>query len=226
MTVCAVPALMLLVGLGVWQLQRLEWKEALIAERTASLSRPSVEVSAVPADGWQSYDLHRVTLSGRFLHDRTIEIVNRSLKGRPGVHVVTPLALADGRGTVLVDRGWAPPARDRRPGEMRYPEGDVTLDGILRAGGRPNPWFPDNEPENRIWFYADPSAMAAALGLEDARPYIVEAGPGDVAGASYPVGGQTVVSIANNHLQYALTWFGLAGTLIAIYVLYHVRRRK
>lgn len=225
MTVCALPALMLLIGLGIWQLQRLDWKEKLIAERAARLARPVIALTALPADDWKSYDLRRVKLTGRFLHDRSFEIVNRTLNGRPGVHIVTPMMLADGGGSVLVNRGWAPPANERRPGEMRLPEGDVVLEGILRTGGRPNPWVPDNEPAKGIWFYTDPPAMARAAGLADARPYVVEAGPSTSLPA-YPVGGQTFIAITNNHLQYALTWFALAGALVAIYVLYHVRRRS
>ncbi len=225
MTVCAVPALMLLVGLGIWQLQRLEWKEGLIAERTARLSQPAIPISQVPADGWKGFELRRVSVSGRFLHDRSLALVNRSHKGRPGIHVFTPLVLADGSGTVLVDRGWAPSEKDRRPGELSLPAGEVTVSGVLRTGGRPGPWTPDNEPAKKIWFYPDAPAMGAALGLERVRPYIVEAGP-IPAGSGYPIGGQVEVQMVNNHLQYALTWFGLAATLVAIYVLYHVRRRQ
>ena len=97
--------------------------------------------------------------------------------------------------------------------------------GILRTGGKPNPWVPDNEPGKGIWFFTDPPAMAQAAGISGARPYVVEAGP-TAALPAYPVGGQTFIAISNNHLQYALTWFGLAATLVAIYVLYHVRRRS
>ncbi len=225
MTVCAIPALMLLIGLGVWQLQRLEWKENLIAERTARLSQPSVALSSVPQDSWRDFELRRVTFSGRFLHDRSIEIINRIHTGRPGVHIVTPLVLADGSGTLLVDRGWVPPVRDRHPGEMRLPTGEVNVAGVLRAGGRPGPWIPDNEPAKRIWFYADAPAMAASVGIFDARPFVVEAERSS-ADTGYPFGGQTEFFLVNNHLQYALTWFGLAATLVAIYVLFHVRRRQ
>jgi surfeit locus 1 family protein len=225
MTVCAIPALMLLVGLGVWQLQRLEWKEGLIAERSARLSRPAIPISEVPADRWRDYELRRVRLTGRYLNERSLELVNRTHKGRPGVHVFTPLVLSDGSGTVLVDRGWAPPASERRPGEMSLPDAEVALDGVLRVGGRPGPWTPDNDPARKIWFYPDATAMAAALGLERVRPFIVEAGPAP-AGNGYPIGGQAEFHLVNNHLQYALTWFGLAATLVAIYVLYHLRRRQ
>ena len=224
MTVCAVPALTVLVGLGVWQLQRLEWKEGIIADRTARLAQPAVPLADVPADGWQTYEMRRVTAEGRFLHDRSLELASKSFGGRPGVHIVTPLRLADDSGTVLIDRGWAPPRGDRRPGEIGAPPGPVRLTGILRGGGRTSGWVPDNEPAKGIWFFVDPPAMAAALGLPEARPYILEIEKPDRDNV-YPVGGRTVTEIRNNHLQYAITWFGLALALIAVYVVYHLKRR-
>jgi surfeit locus 1 family protein len=222
MTVCALPALMILIGLGVWQLQRLDWKEALLAERAARLAAPPISLSAVPADGWRDYELRRVAVRGRYLFDKSLEIQSRTWRGRPGVHIVTPLAL-EADGTILVDRGWAPPPDMRRPGEMRRPEGVVSLEGVLRTGGKTSAWVPDNEPARGIWFFADPAAMAAAAGLPNAKPYLIEAAFGGEEG--YPHGGRTRTEIPNNHLQYALTWFGLAAALVAIYVLYHVRRR-
>lgn len=223
MTVCAVPALMVLVGLGVWQLQRLEWKEGLIAERAARLAQPPVPLEQVPAEGWRDFELRQVLVRGRFLHDRSMEIVNRSHGGRPGAHIVTPLAI-DGGGTLLVDRGWAPPRKVRRPDEMQRPEGIVDVRGVLRAGGPTSAWVPDNEPAKGIWFYPDPAAMAAAAGLDESKPYIVEAA-GTPAGQGYPIGGQTITQLRNSHLEYALTWFGLAAVLVGVYVAYHVRRQ-
>lgn len=224
MTLFAVPAVMFLIGLGVWQLERLEWKKDLIAERAAQLALPTVEISMVPVDGWQAFELRRVRVSGAFLHDKSIEISSRSLGGRPGVHIVTPMRLADGSGFLLINRGWAPPQNARRAAEFHTPSGVIQLDGILRAGARSNDWVPDNEPSNGVWFYADPPAMAAAIGLTGARPYLLEAEEIKTAN-SYPVGGQTVTSVRNNHLQYAITWFGLAAALIAVFVVYQVKRR-
>lgn len=225
MTVCMVPALALLVGLGVWQLHRLQWKEALIADRAARLAKPPVALSAVPATGWRAYELRRVVARGRFLYDKTMEIVSQSYRDQTGVHVITPLLLADGSGTLLVNRGWAPRDKERRPGEFRRPDGIVEITGVLRAAGRTNPWAPDNEPAKGVWFFPDPPAMAKVAGLANARPFLIEAvrRAGD---DSYPVGGQTVTKIRNQHLQYAITWFSLAIALVVIYVLYHVKRYR
>ena len=228
MTVCTIPSLMVLIGLGIWQVQRLEWKEALIADRAERTNAPAIALSAVPAAGWRAFELRAVRTTGVYLHDKSLEIASRTLKGRPGVHVITPLALSGGAGTVLVNRGWAPPANARNPAEFRRPAGVVAVEGFLRAGAKTSDWVPDNEPGNDIWFFADAPAMAAARGLTGVKPFVIELAPtaGGLAGArGYPIAGQTITEIRNNHLQYAVTWFGLAATLVVIYIAYHLRRR-
>ncbi|MFT7573637.1 MAG: surfeit locus 1 family protein [Paracoccaceae bacterium] len=228
MTAFAIPSLIVLIGLGLWQVQRLEWKHEIIADRMERMSAPAVAVSAVPDAGWRAFELRPMRARGVYRHDKSLEIASRTLKGRPGVHVLTPLVLADGSGTVLVNRGWAPPVNARNPAEFDHPGGMVTVDGFLRAGAKTSAWVPDNEPANDIWFYADAPAMAKARGLGVVKPYVIELAPtaAGIAGArGYPIAGQTVTAIRNNHLQYAVTWFGLAATLVVIYVLYQIRRR-
>ena len=228
MTVCAVPALMILLGLGFWQVQRLEWKQAIIAERAERLAAPPIDIAAVPAAGWRSLEHRRVKIAGTYLHDREILVLNSVRNGQTGVDLITPMALQSG-GTVLVNRGWVP--RDWLRGElrddpqMRRPAGTVKRTGILRAGGKGgNPWIPDNEPARDQWYHVDVAQMAAKAGLADTRPYIVKLAPGDDR-PGYPRGPHADSGIRNKHLEYAITWFGLAATLVVIYVLYHIRRR-
>ena len=228
MTAFVIPSLMTLIGLGVWQVQRLEWKEAIVADRMERMNAPALSLSDVPEDGWRAFELRSVRARGVYRHDKSVEILSRTLKGRPGVHVVTPLVLSDGSGTVLVNRGWVPPKNARNPTEFRRPDGVVAVDGFLRAGAKTSAWVPYNEPANDIWFFADAPAMAKARGLDVVKPYVVELAPtagGAAAARGYPIAGQTVTAIRNNHLQYAVTWFGLAATLVVIYVLCQIRRR-
>ena len=100
---------MLLIGLGVWQLQRLEWKQALIAERADRGAAAPLAITEVPDDGWKDLEYRRVTLRGRFLHDREMLILNKVRHGQTGFDLVTPMELADG-GAVLIHRGWVPRA--------------------------------------------------------------------------------------------------------------------
>lgn len=223
MTVCAIPALMLLVGLGVWQLQRLEWKEAIIAERAERGAAAPIAIAGVPDDGWKDLEHRRIALRGRYLHDREMLIWNKVRHGQTGFDLITPLRL-DGGGAVLVHRGWVPRAWPEGQVERRRPAGPVALTGVIRDGGKATPWVPDNNPAKGEWFYADVAQMAKAAGIDDAKPYLVRVAP-DAAEKGYPKGPHATYRIPNRHLEYAVTWFGLAATLVIVYIAYHWRRR-
>ena len=228
-TLISVPAFMVLVGLCVWQVQRLYWKQELISERE---TRVAAEPIALPAPSGQSggadlagIEFRRVRLEGAFAHDKEMFLGARSLNGNAGYQVLTPFVL-NGGGIVLVNRGWIPV--ERKPPNSR-PEGQVvgtqTLDGIVRlAHGKA--WMqPDNEPDRNMWFYVDLPAMAAASAVDFRTDLYVDAGPAENPG-KYPVGGQTRIELPNDHLQYAITWYALAIALAVIYVVYHRRPRE
>lgn len=231
LTVCTLIALGILLWLGFWQLDRRDWKRDMVAERIAGLAAPAATVSEVPAD-WRSFEFRRVRVTGRYLHGKDMRLVARSHNRRVGVHIVTPLRLAEGV-VVLVNRGWAPRGWKNpiRPETAPQP-GPVTVEGVLRAGGRPSRWTPDNEPAGGVWYYTDASAMARAAGLSGVKPYILDATAPEGAAPNsgraaedFPIGGQTRADLPNNHLQYALTWFALAAALIGVYIAFHLKRR-
>jgi len=219
-TLITIPVLIALVGFGTWQIQRLLWKDALIAEREARLASPPIDVAEIPTRN-AAFEHRRVWATGTFLHDREMHLVARSHRGQVGVRVVTPMALAGGD-HVLVDRGWVPrhkidPA-GRRDGQI---DNSTRIVGILRAGGRPSAWTPDNVPDDNVWHYIDIPAMAARAGLSKVREFVVLAGPAANPGG-LPIGTPFAVEVANNHLQYAVTWYALAAVLAAIYLIYHL----
>lgn len=222
-TLMTVPALAALLGLGLWQLDRLEWKNALIATRTANLTAAPMTRLPERLDAAR-HAYTRVRLEGRFRHDREFYLGPRTSRGRAGIHVITPMEMSDGS-HVLVDRGWVPRAR-RRPetraaGQRR---GMVSVEGLLRAAGRTGWFTPDNTPRQNFWYFVDPAAMATVARLDRVRPYYVAAGPAPNPGG-LPLGRAYAVEMASNHLQYALTWFALAVVLAVIYIVYHLRRR-
>ena len=213
----------LLLGLGSWQLERLDWKQALIAERAARLAAPPLPLgpSATTPEAPGALDFRRVELSGRYRHQDELLLVAPSIRGHAGYHVITPLERPGGD-LVLVSRGWIPyrlrAPESRAEGQI---EGLVSITGIAHARGRQGLFVPDNEPENGLWYWRDLAGMAAHLGYE-VTPVLVEAGPEPNPGG-YPVGGQTWARLPNDHLGYALTWYALAAALIVVYL---VRRRK
>jgi len=224
-TLITVPTLIALIALGLWQLERLEWKESLIFERQSRSQAPAVRLP----DGLgeqRRLEFQAARVSGRLLHDSEFYLAARTFDGRVGLNVVTPLALDDGR-VLLVNRGWIPESR-RDPATR--PEGQVPgvleLTGLVRLPGWNGPtWLkPDNQPDENIWFWVDPAAMAEAAGIDSVIGEVyVDAGPEETPGG-LPVGGQTRIELPNDHLQYALTWFALALSLAVIYVIYHLRR--
>lgn len=229
-TVITIPALIVLLGLGGWQVERLYWKRDLIAERTARTTAEPIALppagAALTPEALADLDYRRATATGEFLHDREMHLAARTMEGAVGVQVVTPLRLADGA-FLLVNRGWVP---DGRKDPARRAEGQVagavTVDGAIRAPATQHWLQPDNEPDSNRWFWSDLYAMAAHAGIAQDQlvPVFLEAGAAPNPGG-LPIGGQTRVNLPNDHLQYAITWFALAIGLAVIYVLYHRRAR-
>ncbi len=228
-TLAALLAVLLLVGLGTWQMQRLAWKEALIADLATRTGQPPQALPPVIADP-ADLAFMPVRLRGHFLHDRELYVGARLHRGEAGFDVITPLALEDGR-LVLVDRGWVPSARrapETRPaGQI---PGVVTIEGQVRTGGwnGSDLFRPANQPAENYWLWMDLPAMAAQAGVGGAGAagaitslYVV-AGPGDNPGG-LPIGGLRPVEVRNNHLGYALTWYALALALLVIYVVHQSR---
>ena len=223
-TLFTVPAIILMVGLCIWQVQRLHWKEGLIAERE---SRVSAEPVALPAAGVDpaGMEYRRVRLDGSFRNDKELYLGARSLNGNAGYQILTPFALTGG-GTVLVDRGWVPVERkapqSRAEGQL---EGNRAVEGIVSVPHGQAWMQPDNEPNKNMWFFVDLPAMAAASGVDLRTDLYVDDGPAENPG-KYPVGGQTRIELPNDHLQYAITWGLLAVALADIYVLYHLKLER
>lgn len=201
--VCAV-----LTGLGVWQVQRLEWKTDLIARVEARVSAAPI---AAPAPGdWATLtaagdEYRRVTAQGRYSQDSDTLVQAVTARGA-GFWVMTPLTTDDGW-TVLVNRGFVlADRRDVRP----LPDGLVTVTGLLRLTQPDGAFLRSNDPAADRWFSRDVAAIAQARGVAGAAPYFIDA---DAGGPGQPIGGLTVISFPNNHLQYALTWFAMAAGL-------------
>jgi surfeit locus 1 family protein len=220
----AVSGFLLLLGLGSWQVERLFWKEALIAERQAAVTAPPM---ALPPslEAARGLEYRRVNAAGAFLADRELFLGATDEDGHLGYHVIEPLRLSSGD-ILLVDRGFVP--GDRKLPESRAagePQGEVTITGLLRLPPDTKPyWFiPDNSAARNYWIWVDIPAMAAAAHLDRVLPFYVDADATPNPGG-LPQGGQTRMDLPNNHLQYAITWYALAAALAVIYIIF-IRRR-
>jgi surfeit locus 1 family protein len=151
-------------------------------------------------------------------------------KGQSGFYVYTPLKLDDGR-RLLVNRGFTPyELKDPATRPAGQVERRVEVTGLAREPLAEKPSFvvPENDEAENIFYWKDRDRMAASVGLalgdENLVPFFVDAAKGAVPGG-WPVGGVTIIDLPNNHLQYAMTWFGLAGTLLVVAAAWFWRRR-
>jgi surfeit locus 1 family protein len=220
----AIIAFAILIGLGVWQVQRKAWKEGLIASLTERLAAPPRELPAAAA--WpqldQASDEYRhVGFNATFDHGHEALVFAAASAFRPdvtspGYWIFTPAHLADGS-IVIVNRGFVPDVR-RDPGTRSGGQiaGPVEITGVMRWPDRH--WFtPNDDPAHNLWFARDPAAIAAAKGLGGVAPFYVEQET-PVPPGGLPQPGKLEVSLPDNHLQYAVTWFGLAAVLAVIFI--------
>lgn len=227
----ALAALAILLALGTWQLQRRAWKQDLIGRIEA---RAYGTPTALPAeDEWplwaaQAHEYRRVRVTGQLLYGREVPVhglMSGAQRGQPlqGYYLLTPLRLSDGA-TVIVNRGFVPTElRDpaRRPGSD--PPGEVTVTGLLRGSEARGSFVPENDPARNEWFVRSVDDVARAKGLSRVAPFLVDADT--VPNPSgWPKGGQSRLAIPNDHLQYALIWYGLALTLAGVFAAFAWRR--
>jgi surfeit locus 1 family protein len=231
--ILTVLATAVLIGLGTWQMQRLHWKEGLLAEIAERTQAPPLTIASSSdiarlSSGPDEY--RRVAVTGTFRNEDSVQVY--ALLGEPrgrfggaGAWVITPLVLDDG-GIVLVNRGFVPAERrDPATWSDPVPQGRLVVTGLLRAPEQPNLFTPADDPPKRSFFSRDPAPIAAALGLREVAPFTVDADASGAAGA-LPQGGETRLTFDNRHLEYALTWYGLAAALLGVFCAFAISRLR
>ena len=219
-----------LLSLGTWQVQRLAWKEQLLSDiATRRVAAPVAlgEIEAAVKSGGD-IEYRPVTVEGTYANNRERHFFT-TWNGRTGYHVYTPLELADGR-FVFVNRGFVP-FENKEP-EMRK-QGQLTgvqaVIGLARArlAEKPSSIVPENDLAKNIFYWKDLATMASSVGIAEEKlvPFFIDAD--DTPNPKgLPIGGVTRFDLPNNHLQYAVTWYGLALALLAVGGAYVWRWRK
>jgi surfeit locus 1 family protein len=216
----------LFVTLGIWQVERLGEKEALIASVSAGLASAPVPIESL--DG--PVDYRPVTFSGTYVPGSTVLVFtsltepNGQFSG-PGYWVMTVLAL-DGGGSVFVNRGFVPQERQAEFTGAEAPTGPQNLSGIARAAEATGSFTPAADAPNRIDWVRDPQRLAtfASTLPQPLLPFYIDLPAGDPG--ALPQGGETTVEFPNNHLGYAMTWFGFALITPVLLVFWIIRQRK
>lgn len=228
-TVAAALGLAILLNLGFWQLDRLEWKNKLIAQVEAGVTRQPV--AAPGPDAWNSLadgdDYRHVKLTGEYQDGNTFYYTALTdpvgpAEG-PGVMVYAPFQTSEGW-LVFINRGFLPQGLDgiAREAALAVPDGTLEVTGLLRLSEKPNWTTPVPNETDRMWFARDTQAMGEMLGLNpaDLAPYSVDLDAAFTPDTGLPQAGETIVRFKNDHLGYALTWFGLAATLLGVFLTY------
>ena len=207
--------LAILIGLGVWQVHRLAWKRGILAAVAAAEAAPPVPL---PPTGTPS-DFTKVAVTGMLRPDLAVSFgaAVHDLRGVPmlGADLVVPM-IRSGAPPLLVDLGWVPqPA----PVKLVLPPGMVTVQGFVHPSIKPGLFSASDDPTGRRFYTLNPAKIAATLGLGKVAPFtLVAMGPVPVLG--YPRPAEHLPRPPNNHLEYAATWFGLAGALLVIFASY------
>ena len=222
-TIFAVIMTGILVGLGVWQLERLTWKENLIATVSGHMTAPPVSLDDALKLSADDVQYRKVALNGHFDNAKENFVFTTDVNGDPVYHVLTPFITDDGR-TLMVDRGEIP--GDLMPPHRRVAvDGPIRVTGVWRVPDSPGYFTPRPDAARHVWYARDLGGMTAADGIRLAAPVVIEADATPNPGG-WPKGGPTVVDFPNNHLSYAITWFGLAAGLIGVYFAYHVSKGR
>lgn len=224
--VFTVLGLGILLKLGFWQVERLAWKEEILTRIETNMSEeplpgfPLTEPFAGP-----SLEYSKACIEGEFDHEKELYFFGTNLQGAGGFHVYTPLKIVFMDSFIFVNRGWVPNhLRDPEKRKNGQVEGVQTICGVLRLDRKKSFVTPENNPEENRWFTPEVSAMAKSVEGRLGSHFFLEADETKNPGG-YPIGGQTFVNIPNNHLGYAITWFGLAVALLGVFAVF-VRSEK
>ncbi|EJF92047.1 SURF1 family protein [Bartonella melophagi] len=214
---------LLFSALGIWQMQRLNWKTNLIASVNQRIHLPPIK--APPQDQWEHVTFDKdeyrpITLTGKFLTDKNI-LITALTQDTTGYWVLTPLQTADNTLT-FVNRGFIPmDARHHFEQENTPPHShfstnteQTTITGFLRMSEGEGIFPRKNNPDQNLWYTRQLPAMAQKLGLSNVAPYFIDVTQKIAIQGNLPIVGLTVVHFNNNHLSYALTWFILAAGVL------------
>jgi surfeit locus 1 family protein len=233
--VLTIACVAILIGLGIWQLDRKVWKENLIATVTSRISQAPANLP--PRDSWprleqDGNEFSRVTFPAEFLEGQEALVYTAGSPFRPdvkgpGYWVFAPAQLTGGS-IVLVNRGFIPldkkdPAT-RAAGNVR---GSVDIVGVMRWPETRGLFTPADDPKTNVWYLRDLQAMAAEKKWAAPAPFYIDQ-EGPVPPGNLPLPAKIEVKLPDNHLQYAITWFGLALGLAGVYVVWlagRLRRR-
>ena len=232
LTIATIISLIILFSLGAWQIQRLQWKEDLIARIEARTAAEPIAVEEAYARWLTGEDMEYtpVYVQAAYQHEQEAHVFG-TWDGTVGWYIFTPatpkISIADGR-ALYINRGFVPHAQKEAAtrSDSLIMDDSSKIIGLLRtpqkAPAIAGSLTPRNSVDKNEWHSRDPLAFAASANL-DVLPIWIDSS-GAESSAEWPLGGTTRVEFNNRHLEYALTWFGLAATLIFVFAAFSLKR--
>ena len=220
--IATILGLAILLSLSGWQLKRLSWKKNLIETRIDRYEKNSKELDELK--DISNSEFYKVNVVGSFLNNKEMFMPALSKNGNNGFHILVPIKLLDGK-TIIYDTGWVPTHKKEQAKRTENLDDNISIkESVIRLPGRKGKYQPDNELENNFWFFVDTQEMSKYLNLNVEKEFYLEAANDGPEG--YPLGGQTRIYIRNNHLQYAITWFLIACTLLGVFLAASIKIEK
>lgn len=204
-----------LTSFGVWQVERLQWKNALVKQIEQVQGIPPLQT--LPED-LTGLEYRKVILRGVFKHENALHMIGRQRGNFPGYFIVTPFELDGDNRIILVNRGFSPKDKETKP------EGLQTIEGVIRPPREKRYFAPENMPEKNVWFYENIPAMSNTTGLK-LTPLIIEQ-VGKEKKGEFPIVGDGKINLKNDHLGYAITWFSTAIIGIIMFGFYYRKAKE
>lgn len=227
-TLLCLAAFAMLCGLGIWQLQRLEWKTEILQTLDTELAKNPRELPVINYERLSDTSEHtRIRIQGHLDTDKSIKLGPRTHEGKIGYHIYTPFIFEGHKykktgPAILVNRGWVP--QDWQETEQDWLEKPYTIRGLLTFPPEKNNFTPENNPDEENWYSINTNEITKHRNLTKINPMILIYEDGNPEARAFPMPVQTRPNLNNNHLQYAIFWFAMAGILIVIFILRFMRK--
>lgn len=223
-----------MIGLGIWQLTRLQARRTLNAEISQRLAEPPLELTTAALTDTALLEYRPVTVRGAYDFSQEIVLRNRAYQEEPGVHAITPLRIAGSTAAVLVDRGWIPYEAASPGARAAYqtPAGEVVVEGILRASQvraytflPADPAVGPGSPRLDAWYWLTLDQVQGQMPYP-LLPMFIEQAPAAAVPVPLPISGYDLDLSEGPHLSYAIQWFAFATILIVGPLAYWYQQRR
>ena len=219
--VAFVIALLILLSLSLWQVKRLVWKTNLIEQRVSNFEGEPKNLYDIRKPNENEFK--KVFIEGKLLNNFEFFMPALSKNGNNGFHIIVPLVI-EKKKLILFDTGWVPLFKKEKNKRLNnlIKEKKIFF-AVIRLPGRKGYFQPDNDNIKNFWFFVEPKLMEETISMKLENRFYLEAVDNGPNG--YPLGNQTRIYLRNNHLQYAITWFLIALSLIGVFIFASIRKK-